>query len=277
MRSYHVGDRTHLHHRDRAPGRQERAVGAARAVRCSHAAAAAAATRSSARRRSSRSSASACAGSGRASAAPASARRARARTRNAIALGRARVLFLSAEPARERRRPHRVAAARGRRGAGRRPREVRPRVPADGRDDRTRRPSSTARRGTTARCSSARSRRTSRLERRDGIRRHFAYDWQAVARCNPAYARYVEGERARLGETHPLFLTQYCLKPIAGGGRLFSASQRAQLARHARAPSRAGRRRDVRRRAGSRRTATDLAPRCAPLRSAVGEGRNGGS
>ena len=67
------------------------------------------------------------------------------------------------------------------------------------------------------------------LERKDGIRRHYQYDWQAVAECNPAYGRYVEGERQRLGENHPLFLTQYCLKPIAGGGRLFSPSQRAQL------------------------------------------------
>jgi len=67
------------------------------------------------------------------------------------------------------------------------------------------------------------------LERKDGIRRHYQYDWQVVAECNPAYGRYVEGERQRLGENHPLFLTQYCLKPIAGGGRLFSPSQRAQL------------------------------------------------
>ncbi len=67
------------------------------------------------------------------------------------------------------------------------------------------------------------------LERKDGIRRHYQYDWQAVAECNPAYGRYVERERQRLGENHPLFLTQYCLKPIADGGRLFSPSQRAQL------------------------------------------------
>ncbi len=67
-------------------------------------------------------------------------------------------------------------------------------------------------------------------ERRDGVRRHFEYDWQAVAAHNPAYARFVEGERERLGPTHPLFLTQYCLKPISGGGRLLTASQRAQLA-----------------------------------------------
>lgn len=67
------------------------------------------------------------------------------------------------------------------------------------------------------------------LERRDGIRRHFAADWTAVAQWNTQYARYVEGERARLGENHPLFLTQYALKTVSGGGRLFTASQRAQL------------------------------------------------
>jgi Terminase RNaseH-like domain len=67
------------------------------------------------------------------------------------------------------------------------------------------------------------------LERRDSVKRHFTADWTAVAEFNPAYARYVEGERARLGENHPLFLTQYALKTVSGGGRLFSASQRAQL------------------------------------------------
>jgi hypothetical protein len=67
------------------------------------------------------------------------------------------------------------------------------------------------------------------LERRDGIRRHFSADWTVVADWNAQYSLYVEGERARLGENHPLFLTQYALKTISGGGRLFSASQRAQL------------------------------------------------
>jgi hypothetical protein len=67
------------------------------------------------------------------------------------------------------------------------------------------------------------------LERRDGVRRHFTADWTVVAEFNPAYARYVEGERARLGEKHPLFLTQYALKTVSGGGRLFGASQGAQL------------------------------------------------
>lgn len=67
------------------------------------------------------------------------------------------------------------------------------------------------------------------LERRDGVRRHFAADWSTVAEFNPAYGRFVEAERARLGEDHPLFRTQYCLKTVAGGGRLFNGSQLAQL------------------------------------------------
>ncbi len=66
------------------------------------------------------------------------------------------------------------------------------------------------------------------LERRDGVRRHFQSDWTAAAELNPDYGRYVEGERARLGESHPLFLTQYTLKTVSGG-RLFRAGQRAQL------------------------------------------------
>ena len=67
------------------------------------------------------------------------------------------------------------------------------------------------------------------LERRDGVRRHFEFDWQAVAEHVPAYGRFVEGERQRLGEDHPMFRTQYALRTVAGEGRLFSASQRAQL------------------------------------------------
>jgi hypothetical protein len=63
------------------------------------------------------------------------------------------------------------------------------------------------------------------LEKKDGIKRHFRYDWQEVARHNPAYASYVEGERIRLGENHPLFRTQYTLLPISGGGRFLSSQQ----------------------------------------------------
>ncbi len=51
------------------------------------------------------------------------------------------------------------------------------------------------------------------LQRRDGIRRHFEADWpDASPPLNPDYARYVEAERDRLGENHPLFLTQYALQ-----------------------------------------------------------------
>jgi len=67
------------------------------------------------------------------------------------------------------------------------------------------------------------------LERRDGVKRHFRYDWQEVAKYNPDYLAYVEAERERLGENHPLFLTQYCLLPIHGGGGYLSPQQRAQL------------------------------------------------
>ncbi|MFC2069727.1 hypothetical protein ACFLTB_00920 [Chloroflexota bacterium] len=67
------------------------------------------------------------------------------------------------------------------------------------------------------------------LERKDGIKRCFRYDWQEVAKYNPDYLAYVEGERERLGENHPLFLTQYCLLPIHGGGGFLSSQQRAQL------------------------------------------------
>jgi hypothetical protein len=75
------------------------------------------------------------------------------------------------------------------------------------------------------------------LERRDGIRRHFQYDWEHVARAHSAYGRYVEAERQRLGEHHPLFRTQYLLKPIAGAGRLFNHAQLAQIqGRHPRQP-----------------------------------------
>ena len=67
------------------------------------------------------------------------------------------------------------------------------------------------------------------LERRDGIKRHFSYDWQQVAKHNPDYLRYVEGERQRLGEDHPLFRTQYRLLPVKGGGGFLSVAQRAQM------------------------------------------------
>jgi len=67
------------------------------------------------------------------------------------------------------------------------------------------------------------------LERRDGIKRHFRYDWEEIAKYNPDYLAYVDAERQRLGENHPLFLTQYQLLPIHGGGGYLSTQQYAQL------------------------------------------------
>ena len=63
------------------------------------------------------------------------------------------------------------------------------------------------------------------LERKDKIKRHFRYDWHAVAKHNKEYKRYVEAERHRLGEDHPLFRTQYLLLPISGGGGFLTRQQ----------------------------------------------------
>jgi hypothetical protein len=67
------------------------------------------------------------------------------------------------------------------------------------------------------------------LERWDGVKRHFRYDWEEVAKYNPDYLAYVQAERERLGENHPLFLTQYRLLTVQGGGGFLSAPQREQL------------------------------------------------
>jgi len=63
------------------------------------------------------------------------------------------------------------------------------------------------------------------LERKDGIKRHFRYDWREVGRYNPDYVRFVQAERQRLGEEHPLFRTQYALLPITHGGGFLSRQQ----------------------------------------------------
>jgi hypothetical protein len=67
------------------------------------------------------------------------------------------------------------------------------------------------------------------LEKMDGIKRHFRYDYQEVGKYNPQYLINVEMERQRLGENHPLFLTQYRLLPLHGGGGFLNSTQRAQL------------------------------------------------
>jgi hypothetical protein len=67
------------------------------------------------------------------------------------------------------------------------------------------------------------------LERKDGTKRHFRYDWQEVGRYNPDYVRFVQAERQRLGEEHPLFRTQYALLPITHGGGFLSRQQIALM------------------------------------------------
>jgi len=67
------------------------------------------------------------------------------------------------------------------------------------------------------------------LEKKDGIKRHFRYDWQEVSKHNPSYSAFVAAERERLGDDHPLFRTQYALLPIRGGGGFLTSQQIAQL------------------------------------------------
>ncbi len=64
------------------------------------------------------------------------------------------------------------------------------------------------------------------LERQDGIRRHFAFDWTTLAQINQHYRRFVEGEMQRLGEDHLSIRTQYRLLPISGAGYLLNDLQR---------------------------------------------------
>jgi hypothetical protein len=66
-------------------------------------------------------------------------------------------------------------------------------------------------------------------EKKDGVRRHFRYDWQEVGRYNPDYLKFVQSERQRLGEEHPLFRTQYALLPVAGAGGFLSRQQIALM------------------------------------------------
>jgi len=67
------------------------------------------------------------------------------------------------------------------------------------------------------------------LERRDGIRRHFEYDWRTLAKISPYYKTFVEREIQRLGEEHLTIRTQYCLRPISGESFLLKEEQRYLL------------------------------------------------
>lgn len=64
---------------------------------------------------------------------------------------------------------------------------------------------------------------------RDFLPRHHEVGWREVAAVVPEYGGYVRAERGHLGARHPLFLTQYELRTVEGGGRLFSDVQLAAL------------------------------------------------
>ncbi len=66
-------------------------------------------------------------------------------------------------------------------------------------------------------------------EERDHRPRVFATPWTEVAAVVPAYGRYVRGEIARLGATHPLVRSQYLLEEIDEDARMFPAATRALM------------------------------------------------
>lgn len=66
-------------------------------------------------------------------------------------------------------------------------------------------------------------------ERADGRRRSFIVPWLIPAATVPAYKQFVESERDRLGEDHPLFRSQYLMEPIEGAGHLLTPTLIEQL------------------------------------------------
>ncbi|MDQ7790418.1 MAG: hypothetical protein RDU41_10285, partial [Clostridia bacterium] len=60
-------------------------------------------------------------------------------------------------------------------------------------------------------------------------RHNFEYNAHEVAKHNPNYEAYFQREIERLGEDHPIILTQYLLQAIAAAGKFFSPQQRVRL------------------------------------------------
>jgi hypothetical protein len=65
--------------------------------------------------------------------------------------------------------------------------------------------------------------------RRDGVRRVFKFDWEMIARSNPRYKRFVEGEIRALGIDHPIVKTQYRLLDLSEEGTFLSDHQLALM------------------------------------------------
>lgn len=66
-------------------------------------------------------------------------------------------------------------------------------------------------------------------ERELGRRLLFEVTWEEVAQYNDRYAAAVAEERRLLGDDHPIFQTQYCLKALAALGRLFEDRDIARM------------------------------------------------
>jgi hypothetical protein len=74
-----------------------------------------------------------------------------------------------------------------------------------------------------------RNRDVDRVGHESHRRRHWQVSWQEVGASRPAYDAFVRAERERLGETNPLFLSQYELRAGAAAGRLLSPAQLLML------------------------------------------------
>lgn len=58
---------------------------------------------------------------------------------------------------------------------------------------------------------------------------HHQVDWRKVTKSLPVYGDYVHGEQERLGKGHPIFETQYELRPAEFANGMFSLAQLAAL------------------------------------------------
>lgn len=61
-------------------------------------------------------------------------------------------------------------------------------------------------------------------EKKSHIRNHFEYDYKVASKYNPNYAKYVEKEKARLGEKSDEFRLSYCLEWIIERGMFIDIS-----------------------------------------------------
>jgi hypothetical protein len=58
---------------------------------------------------------------------------------------------------------------------------------------------------------------------------HHEFNWREIVAYNPAYGLHIEAERARLGEDHPIFQSQYEMRAALAERRLFSPERLAAI------------------------------------------------